>query len=58
MSQEFECLKLTMDGLFVSHALLKPLGINRFALKASEEESCTLVHIATSSTAGMIEFGC
>ena len=46
-----------MDSLFVSHALLKPLGINRFSLKASEEESCTLVHIATSSTAGMIEFG-
>ena len=36
MSQEFECLKLTMDGLFVSDALLKPLGINRFALMANE----------------------
>ena len=39
MSQEFECLKLTMDGLFVSHALLKPLGTNRFALMANEEKS-------------------
>ena len=46
MSQEFEFLKLTMDGLFVSHALLKALEINRFALMAIEEESCT----ATSSS--------
>ena len=48
MSQEFECLKLTMDGLFVSHALLKPLGINRFALMVSEEESCIMIYTATS----------
>ena len=41
MSQEFEFLKLTMDGLFVSHALIKSQGINRFALMASEEKSCT-----------------
>ena len=42
MSQEFECLKLTMDSLFVSDALLKSQGINRFAFMASVEESCTL----------------
>ena len=45
MSQEFECLKLTMDGIFVSHALLKPLGTNRFALMTNEEESCISVYI-------------
>ena len=44
MSQEFECLKLTMDGLFVSEGLLKLLGTNGFTLMASEEESCTMTN--------------
>ena len=34
-----------MDSLFVSDALLKSQVINRFALMANKEESCTLYRL-------------
>ena len=57
MSQEFECLKLTMDGLFVSEGLLKLLEINRFALMATEEEFCTMTSSYHNFFPGRIEVG-